>query len=159
MRLLTLLLSAVSLQAELITNDFIDRVAIIESNFNYAAVGDSNCARGAWQLHEAAFREGFQWYRDNTDEDVSDIIFNHTIKNWKKYAHEPENSRLAATGYFKLLEYRFNKRGIKPTRLQLYMAYNMGFYGASIYDFNPNTRRLPADRYATMRRAELILSK
>lgn len=159
MRLLTLLLSAVSLQAELITNDFIDRVAIIESNFKYDAVGDDKKAYGAWQLHESAFKEGLQWHINNSTDDTSEYEIGIYLNDWKHFAQEPEMSRLVAKSYFKLIEYKFNKRGIKPTKLQLYMAYNMGFYGASKYDFNPYTCRLPAQRYAIMRRAELILNK
>jgi len=159
MKLFTFLFAASALQADVITRDFIDRVAIIESNFNHAAIGDNKKAYGAWQLHEAAFREGLDWHKNNDQEEVSENLYNIYLRDWKKYAQSPENGRLVATSYFKLLEYRFSKRGIKPTRLQLYMAYNMGFYGASVYDFNPHTCALPADRYAILRRAELILNK
>ena len=66
MKLFTFLFAASALQADVITRDFIDRVAIIESNFNHAAVGDNKKAYGAWQLHEAAFREGLDWHKITT---------------------------------------------------------------------------------------------
>ena len=163
MKLFTLLLSAVGLQAQPITTDFIDRVAIIESNFNYAATGDKRngtpLARGAWQLHESAYQDGMKWYEITNGKNESNFVLTAAIRPWKDCAHDPYISRIVATYYFKLLEFRFNKRGINPTRLQLYMAYNMGFSGAALYEFNPYTHTLPADRYATLRRAELILNK
>jgi len=159
MKLFTLLLSAVGLQAQPITTQFIDRVAIIESNFNYAAVGDSKKARGAWQLHEGAYQDAMKWYEITNGKNESNYVMTAAIRPWKDCAHDPYISRIVATYYFKLLEHRFNKRGIKPTQLQLYMAYNMGFSGAALFEFNPHALTLPPDRYATLRRAELILNK
>jgi hypothetical protein len=60
-RLLALLLGCASVEAKsIVTEDFLDKVAMIESNYNYEAVGDKGKALGAWQMHEASWRESCQ---------------------------------------------------------------------------------------------------
>ncbi|CAB5238202.1 Transglycosylase SLT domain 1 [uncultured Caudovirales phage] len=159
MKLFTLLLSAVGLSAQPITSDFINRVAIVESNYNYEAVGDKGKARGAWQMHQAAWTDALKWYEFTNAQDPNGFVVCIESRPWSDCATDPYISRVVATYYFKLLEHKFKLRGINPTHLQLYMAYNMGFARASQFKFNPYTSELPAKSYAILRRAELIICK
>lgn len=159
MKLFTLLLSAVGLSAQPITSDFINRVAIVESNYNFEAVGDKGKALGAWQLHQAAWADALKWYEFCNAQDPNGFVVCIESRPWKECATDPYISRVVATYYFKLIEHKFKLRGINPTHLQLYMAYNMGFARASQFKFDPYTYELPAQSYAILRRAELIICK
>jgi len=146
----------------IISEKFLDSVAMIESNFNPNAVGDKGKALGVYQLHQEAWIDACKWMEYN---DRGAFIDNYSwlIGNindsWKTQAKDPVISRQVAKAYFLLLYYRFQKRGIKPTNIQLYMAYNMGFGGAAqagfIYDFY----KLDNARACILKRANIILSR
>lgn len=148
--------------AERITEKFLDSVAMIESNFNPNAVGDKGKALGAYQLHEDAWTDACKWMEVNDNgqfqENFSWLV-GHITNQWKARAKDPVISRIVAKNYFSLLHYRFQKRGIKPTDIQLYMAYNMGFGGASKANFNPNSPCLSDARVCILKRANVILSR
>jgi hypothetical protein len=148
--------------AEVITDKFLDSVAMIESNFNPNAVGDKGKAIGAYQLHEDAWIDACKWMEHNDDGSYKDgfsWLVGHINTQWKTRAKDPVISRIVAKNYFSLLHYRFKKRGINPTEIQLYMAYNMGFGGASKCDFNPTSYKLDDARVCILKRASIILSR
>lgn len=153
--------SFAQVEGAVISEKFLDSVAMIESNFNPNAVGDGTKARGAYQLHQGAWTDACKWleYNDKGSYDGYAWSFTTIAGNWKKYAHDPVFSRIVAKGYFSLLQYRFQKRGINPTPIQLYMAYNMGFAGASQCNFNPEHHTLSNARLCILKRANFILSK
>ena len=145
-----------------ITEKFLDSVGMIESNFNPKAVGDKGRALGIYQLHQGAWTDSCIWL-ENNDDGKAEYEYSLAIKSingdWKKLAKDPDISRVVAKGYFDLLLFRFNRQGINPTQLQLYMAYNMGFTGAKKFDFNPANPRLDSSRFSILKRASIILSQ
>lgn len=157
-RLLALLLAYTSVEAKsIVTDDLLDKVAIIESNYNYDAVGDKGKAIGAWQMHEASWRESCQ-YLDRQNyacvfswEEVSD--------NHKKFAKDPDISRLISRTYLQILEKQMLKAKIKVTPIGLYMAYNMGFRGAYNKNFSHTYVWLDSKRRSILARANQILSR
>ena len=157
-RLLAFLLGCTSVEAKsIVTEDFLDLVAIIESNYNYEAVGDKGKAIGAWQMHEASWRESCQ-YLDRQNyacvfswEEVSD--------NHKKFAKDPDISRLISRTYLQILEKQMLKAKIKVTPIGLYMAYNMGFRGAYNKNFSHTYIWLDSKRRSILARANQILSR
>ena len=147
---------------EVISEKFLDSVAMIESSFNPNAVGDKGKALGAYQLHEDAWIDACKWLEHNDNgqfvESFSWLV-GHINDQWKTRAKDPVISRIVAKSYFSLLYYRFQKRGIKPTDIQLYMAYNMGFGGAAKSNFNINCPLLSDARHCILKRANVILSR
>lgn len=164
-RLLALLLGcsvASAKPAEIISEKFLDSVAMIESNFNPNAVGDKGKALGAYQLHESAWIDACKWMEINdngTFKEGYSWMTGHITDQWKTRAKDPVISRIVAKNYFLMLHYRFQKRGIKPTDIQLYMAYNMGFGGASTAKFDPASSKLSDARMCILKRANVILSR
>jgi hypothetical protein len=145
-----------------ISEKFLDSVAMIESNFNPNAVGDKGKALGAYQLHQEAWIDACKWMEFNdkgTFADNYSWLVGNITDQWKTRAKDPVISRIVAKAYFLLLYYRFQKRGIKPTDIQLYMAYNMGFGGAAQKDFVYNSYKLDDARACILKRANYILSR
>ena len=148
--------------AERITEKFLDSVAMIESNFNPNAVGDKGKALGAYQLHQDAWIDACKWMEINDNGQFKQgysWLTGHITDQWKTRAKDAVISRIVARNYFSLLHYRFQKRGIKPTDIQLYMAYNLGFGGAAKVGFNPESPLLPDARVCILKRANVILSR
>lgn len=157
-RLLALLLAYASAEAKsIVTEDFLDKVAMIESNYNYDAVGDKGKAIGAWQMHEASWRESCQRYARKDCAGFSP--WDDMAKNHKKCATDPYVSRLVAKMYLQILESQMNNSKIKVTPITLYMAYNMGFQGAYNKDFNYKSFWLDNKRKSILARANQILSR
>jgi hypothetical protein len=156
-RLLALLIGCSCLEAKsIITEDFIDRVAIIESNFNYNAKGDNGKALGAWQMHQPAWREACVYLANKgiARESWLDFADCH-----KKFYNDSTLSRLVCKAYFEILEKQMQRRKIKVTPIALYMAYNMGFQGAYDKSFDPNSFWLDSKRKSILARANHILSR
>ena len=156
-RLLALLIGCSCLEAKsIVTEEFIDKVAMIESNYNYNAVGDSGKAIGAWQMHEPAFREAciYMAHRGVARNEWLDFA-----DNQKKFAKDPEVGRLACRAYFQILEKQMIKFNVQVTPIGLYMAYNMGFKGASDKSFNHKSFWLDSKRKSILARANTILSR
>lgn len=159
-KLLALLLGCVSVEAKsIITDDYLDKVAMIESNFNYDAVGDKGKAIGAYQMHEAAWREGC-------------VRLAHTSscrEHWlgfadkhKELAKDSIISRMVCKAYLEVLENQmkkdpWNKAGVTP--ISLYMAYNMGYKGAYAYRFRYDNLSLDSRRRSILMRANYIFSR
>ena len=146
---------------EIISEKFLDSVAMIESNFNPSAVGDKGKALGCYQLHQEAWIDSCKWmeHNDNGTRDNLSWCIGHVINEWSTKAKDPVISRIVAKSYFQLLYYRFQKRNITPTEIQLYMAYNLGFGGAAKADFRSDSYKLEDARVCILKRANIILSR
>lgn len=155
----TALLTAVAACAAAtpITDSFLDAVAVIESNNNPNAVGDSGRAIGAYQMHQPAFREACQHLAKKTG--MHSFWMDNIADDHRHYAKQPSTSRIVARAYFQILESRMLKDGIKPTKENLYMAYNMGYAGARKHRFNPYDSSLDKTRARILARACNILNR
>lgn len=157
-RLLALLLAYASLEAKsIVTEDLLDKIAMVESNYNYDAVGDKGKALGAWQMHEASWSESCK--RLSRMDCVGFSPWDDFAKNHKKFASDPCVSRLVAKMYLQVLETQMNNSKIKVTPIALYMAYNMGFQGAYNKDFNYKSYTIDSKRRSILARANQILSR
>lgn len=157
-RLLALLLAYASAEAKsIVTDDYMDKVAMIESNYNYDAVGDKGKALGAWQMHEPAWREACQ--RLARLDLAGFTAWDDFANNHKKFAKDPSVSRLVAKMYLQILETQMLKAKIKVTPIALYMAYNMGFHGAYNKNFDHKSYWLDSKRQSILARASTILSR
>ena len=155
-RLLALLISCSCLQAKsIVTDDLIDKFAMIESNYNHTAIGDGGKALGAWQMHKAAVYESVNTLYRKTGNNFFDcgITWN------KETMFDPLKSRMIAKAYMLILEEQMNKLGHKPTPISLYMAWNLGFSGARSHRFNYESYSLDNKRASILRRANQILSR
>lgn len=158
-RLLALLLGCVSLDAKsVVTEEYIDRIAMIESNYNYDAVGDKGKAIGAWQMHEDAFREACV-YLAHKEDNLGREQWLEFSKDHKKFAKDAGVGRLACKAYLTILERQMIKHKIKVTPIALYMAYNMGFQGAYNKHFDYKSYWLDSKRRSILARANTILSR
>lgn len=150
---LSLLLAFASCEAKSIVNeDLIHKVGIIESNLNENAVGDNGRSLGAFQISQEAWADAVAYCRVNAG--PHDFFL---TSDWKRGAHDYEQSHRAAGMILKMHEERMIKNRIKPTPMKLYMAYNMGYMGASQFNFNVNVTY--GKRKAILLRAQHILSK
>jgi hypothetical protein len=143
-----------SLQPSVVTNDFADRVAIIESNYNHLAVGDNYAARGAYQLHEPAWDDGIkQLEKEGRKEECKDWAY-------RQDSFHAYRSREVCMAYLRWIEKNITKAGYVPTKERVYMCYNLGFDAAvHRYKLNPSSSALPHIRKAILRRASFYLSK
>lgn len=155
-RLLALLIGCTCLEAKsIVTDDLIDKFAMIESNYNYEAVGDKGKALGAWQMHKDAVDESLNSLYRKTGND-----FRPMGMGWNKNTmFDSLKSRMIARAYMVILEDQMNKLGHKPTPISLYMAWNMGFTGARSHRFNYESYYLDSKRASILRRANQILSR
>lgn len=136
-------------EKSIVTADMLDRVAMIESNFNFRAIGKSG-ERGAYQIKSGIWEETVDRVMPK----------NLPVCNWKKFAHDPTISRFVCSEILMGVEKRFIKDyHKKPTRIQLYMAYNMGYIGAKRYAFVHTHMALDAKRLSVLHRAEFLLNK
>lgn len=137
------------------TQDLIDKFAMIESNYNYEAVGDKGNALGAWQMHREAVDESFASIYRRTGQDYR--------KAWCKWdkttMFNPIVSKLLAKEYMLILEKQFHNCGVEVTPIKLYMAWNLGFSGARSYRFDPDCLYLETKRASILKRANHILSR
>lgn len=158
-RLLAFLFGCACLEAKtesIVTDAFLDKVAMIESNFNYEAVGDKGKANGAWQMHEPAWKEACIWLAHNSEHRDYWIEYSYI---YKEAVVSPVVSRTVAGAYFKILENQMKKNNISVTPSSLYMAWNMGYSGARLYYFNPTCVALDRKRKSILARANHILSR
>lgn len=99
--------------------DLVDAISQVESGGNHQAVGDNGSARGAWQLHKAAWEDaglrlGEKWH-------------------WS-YAHDKGIARRHAEAYAAILTERLTKQlGRKPTNQEVYAAWRLGAGGFARY--------------------------
>lgn len=151
--ILSFLLACASCQAKsIVTEDLVHRVAVIESNVNPDAVGDNGDSLGAFQIGREAWADAVAYSRINHG--PHDYIL---PADWKGHAKDYEMSHRAATFILKMHEERMLKNRIKPTPFKLYMAYNMGYHGASQHGFD--IKQTWGLRRAILLRASHILAK
>lgn len=135
--------------------DFLDRLAIIESNNNPNAIGDNKKAIGAYQMHEDAYLDALAWLRINRPEVYEYYSLAKIIVNHKQDCKDPNLSRTLASAYVSIMVDRLKQDGQKVTPIKVYMCYNMGYRGASRCNFNMDN--VVASRRITLKRAQLIL--
>lgn len=157
-RLLALLIGCTCLEAKsIVTDDLIDKFAIIESNYNYEAVGDKGKALGAWQMHKQAVEESVVSIYRRTGTDLRGRYYDFTYN--MKFMKDPTVSRMLAKEYMLILEKQFVRLKVEVTPAKLYMAWNMGFAGAKEYNFNVHSIALDSKRASILKRANHILSR
>jgi len=141
-----------------IEQDFIDKVALIESNGNPKAVGDGGKAIGLFQIHKPAWQDAVNFLKDEKPLLYQLGVEVGHFKNYKKDCFDEKISATIATAYFIILQERFFKKNKKyPTELQLYMIYNMGYDGAESYRFDYNSPLLNTKQRLAIKRAKLFL--
>lgn len=111
------------LRAYEITDGFLQKIAIIESNEQCTAVGDKGFSLGRYQIQRSAWvdacrRNGESWVYNK------DNAFNYPM------AHQ------VAKWHFEWIAECLKKRNVKITEMCLYMCYNKGLNGASKLGFN-----------------------
>lgn len=134
--------------ASLVDDDLLMKVASIESNGNTYAVGDSGLALGAFQMH-----------RESWDDSVR-RLFGRIPRSYaycKANCFDWKKSYVVAQEHLRWLEERQLKMGITPTKISLYMSYNLGNTGAYRYAYQHNNPRLPEVRRRILQRAFLLL--
>ena len=152
-RILSLLLACSTCNAKsIVTDELIHKVAIIESNVNPDAVGDNGDSLGAFQIKRSAWADAVAYSKL-----VAGPHDYHLPEDWKGHAKDYEMAQRAAELILKMHEERMIKNKVKPTEFKLYMAYNMGYHGASRYNFDIN--QTWGFRKAILIRAKTILSK
>ena len=152
-RILSLLLACSTCQAKsIVTEDFIHKIAIIESNINPYAVGDNGNSLGAFQIQRGTWADAIAYSR------VHGELHGEWIpEEWKTGAMDYDTSFRVAGIVLRMYEQRMIKDKIKPTPIKLYMAYNLGWHGASYYKFDMN--HTWGRRRAILVRANNILSR
>ncbi len=124
----TPMLTTMLLATSLVTTDFVNRVAQVESNYDHTAVGDHGRAVGAWQMWEVSWRDTNNYLERKGIPSIS----------WSR-RHEPVIQRRMAIHFLMLQEQRLqNNAGIaRPTEEQLYLAFSMGYQGFARCGFDP----------------------
>jgi hypothetical protein len=136
--------------------DFIDRVAIIESNNNPNAIGDNGNAIGAYQMHKDAFLDAMAWLRVKHKLTYELLVLQKMLKDHKRSCLDPLTARLLATAYVELIIDRLKEDKQKVTPMAVYMCYNMGYSGAKRHSFNVNEITSHPTRI-NMKRAKAVL--
>ena len=146
-----LLLASLPLSAQaasLVDEDLLMRVARIESNGDARAVGDSGLALGAFQLHRASWEDSVRRLIGRIPSSYAYTKAN--CFDWKK-------SCLVAQEHLRWLEESQLKMGITPTKISLYMSYNLGNTGAYRYAYDHKSPNLSAPRRRILERALFLL--
>lgn len=122
MRLIALILASNCFGFE-VTQGFLDKIAMIESEQRCTAVGDRGASLGRYQIQRSVWtdccaRNGVDWKynRDNA--------FNYPLANQ------------VAKWHLEWIVDNLQKRGIKPNEMVVYMAYNKGLNGARRLGYN-----------------------
>ena len=102
-------------------------IAEIESGMTYSAVGDRGKAKGAWQMHKAAWQ---------TSNDYRERVQGKQRIKWSQW-DDKKNQLEMAVAYLHWLKDRFKENGISnPTPQQYYVAWNWGFSKFKRANFN-----------------------
>lgn len=98
---------------------FLQAVALVESGANPLAEGDGGKAKGAWQMHKAAWMDANRYLKAQGKKTYP----------WSKWTCV-DAQRETALAYVLLLQDRFEMDGNNsPTPRELYLAYTMGYAG------------------------------
>jgi hypothetical protein len=126
--------------ATVVTDQFLNTLAKLESNHNPAAVGDHGRARGEFQLWRCA------WDQVNSQRLASAPYSQATNR---------ATARLYATAYLRILEARLAKTtGRAPAPAELYAAWNLG--PTRFHQLSYNLRKAPA---TTRKNARLVAAE
>lgn len=99
-----------------VTETFLDSVAMIESSGRAGAIGDGGKARGMFQFWPGSWEDA--------------RIVNPLIGDYQTGSVDPVRARLAARTYLTILAVRYQKRASRsPSPQELYAMYNIGFGG------------------------------
>ena len=93
-----------------VTFDYLDKVAVIESNQNIKAVGDKGKSRGAFQLSRGAFNDAYK-YSLTRNKGMNDVPLSD--KSYEDIISDYEGSKAIAFWYFKWLEMRMIRSDIR----------------------------------------------
>jgi hypothetical protein len=92
-------------------------IAEVETGGDNTAIGDNGRAYTAWQLHDAAFRDGNAQLKKE----------GRMTYPWCDLSN-PKNARAVASAYVRLCVLRLTSAGVKdPSPEQIYLCYSMGF--------------------------------
>ena len=129
-------------QTNVITDKFLDAVAMVESSGRTNAVGDGGKALGMFQLHRAAWEDAAK-------------IDPTLVKDYKTGALNPATARRAARVYFEILSARLIRANVAPSPAALYAAYNCGFAGFSKRGFD--LAKCPSSTQKAVKKLEALL--
>ena len=122
---------------------FLQCVAMVESGGNTRAVGDRGRARGAFQMHRAAWIESGEWLRKS----------GRRVWAWGDWQNV-EAQRETAMAYFKIQARRLESAGVEVNPVNLYLAYTMGFQGFKDCGFD--LARVPGAKLNAAERVEAL---
>lgn len=125
----------------------IEAIGHVESGMNYEAVGDSGKAKGAYQLHEAAWKDAQAYYKG----------LGVKLPAYRFWRH-PGYQFTAICGYLKVCHNRMVDAGVKnPNPRQIYLCFSMGFAAFKEIGFNPESA--PASKLSSANRVLNIFTK
>jgi hypothetical protein len=151
--------SCLSLKAQEIsvTKDFLDKIALIESNGNPNAIGDNGLAIGLYQTHKPAWQDSVAYIKLFQPLLYDIGTSNGYFKDFKKDCLNEYYAEAITLAYFCILQKKYYEQFKKyPTQLQLYMMYNLGYHCASTCNFDPEYPLKTSARLA-IKRAKLYL--
>lgn len=115
-----------------VTEELLDRIALIESSGGKYLVGDNGRSLGVYQMGKLAWKDATEYRK------------RHGLPVWSYHqgVMHPERSRAYAKCYLKVLEDRLHRlMGRPPTKAHIYSAYNWGLSNLKKVDFDLN--RIP----------------
>jgi hypothetical protein len=139
-----------------IIQDFLPRLAAIESSGNPNAVGDKGKSLGMYQISKEAWRDATDWVRLTAPEHLC-VFFEPLGKDYKKECMDPDKARWIATFYLMYLADRMKKHGYDVNGKSLYMAYNCGYSKAESFQFDMTHFAISDKRRAIFIRAATII--
>jgi len=154
-KLYALGLLCIKLCGSIVTDDYVNRVFLIESSGNPHAVGDNGKSISGFQISEAAFEDAMEYGQLNDYKNFYDV----SHKGYYLLKDDYDFSKLICTWYLKYLELQMHNKGYDVTKLSLYMAYNMGFRGGKAFGFNPNHKFLKSSIRHIFNRADFYFNK
>jgi len=137
--------------------DFLPRLAAIESSGNPNAVGDKGKSLGMYQISNDAWRDGTDWVRLNIPDYLCIYLDDHLGKNYKKECMDADKSKWIATFYLMYLADRMQKNKHPVNMKSLYMAYNCGYSKAQSFNFDMTHFAISDKRRAIFIRAATII--
>jgi hypothetical protein len=133
-------------QASIVSEDYLDRLAIVESNNRPKAVGRAG-ELGSFQLKEAAWTDSVR------------RMFGRIPQSYaysRSNCFDPVKSRAVAREHLLWLERTMTKEGFTPNKISLYMSYNLGMSMSERYAHNHKHPSLTNEQKAIFTRAEHI---
>lgn len=137
----------------IISDNYLCRIATIESNGNPNAVGDNGNAIGMYQIHKSAYEDACAYLKTNHPEEYDYL----KIGNFKKDCLDPDKARILCLSYLEVLKTIMIRNGDEVNKYTLYVAYNRGYNGAKAIGFNINYIWLRAAEKTKYFRAKQIL--